>query len=167
MGNELVVVLPVGRPTLYSPELADRICELIANDNSLRKIGKLPGMPDKSTILRWLANYPDFATKCARARELQADLICEEHRGVINKTIKGILESDVARVALSGLEWQAAKKDPKKYGNSTTIKGDPNAPLVPKEKLSHAELTARANELLAVVGIGVGIGIPASTENQG
>lgn len=162
MGNELVLV---GRPTLYTPELADEICELIANDNSLRKISKLPHMPNKSTILRWLANYPDFATKCARSRELQADLICEEHRGIINKTIKGIVESDVARVVLSGLEWQAAKKDPKKYGNSTTIKGDPNAPLVQKERLSNAELEKRANELLAVIGIGASSGNPAPPQN--
>lgn len=121
MGTELVPVPTAGRPTLYSLELADRIAELIASDKSLREIEKLEDMPSKMTILRWMGRYPEFVTKCASARVIQADVIDDRHGEVINKAESGELAADVARVVLSGLEWRASKKDPKKYGNNKHV----------------------------------------------
>lgn len=110
--------------------MADKICALIARDYTYRQIAKIDGMPSKATIIRWLGKYEEFETKCARAREIQADTIDDRHGEVINKTLKKQISPDVARVVLSAMQWRAAKKAPKKYGDSTTLKGDKENPLI-------------------------------------
>ena len=43
----------MGRPSIYTPELAEKICDLIREGKSERQICKMPGMPDAKTLLRW------------------------------------------------------------------------------------------------------------------
>jgi hypothetical protein len=43
-----------GRLSDYTPELATKICERIANGESVRSIVKDEDMPASSTIFRWL-----------------------------------------------------------------------------------------------------------------
>lgn len=64
----------VGRPSVYSDELATEICTWIASGKSLRKFCEQPGKPSKSNILLWLLNpeHAQFQDQYARARELQA-----------------------------------------------------------------------------------------------
>lgn len=45
----------VGRPSDYLPEVAEDICSLIANGESLRSVCKRPGMPSRPTVFRWMA----------------------------------------------------------------------------------------------------------------
>lgn len=111
----------MGRNTDYTPELADKICELIAEDNTYEQIAAIDGMPCRATIIRWLGSHEEFATKCARAREIQADSIDNRIGSVIDKTENGVLPPDVSRVVLSGLQWRAEKKSPKKYGNNKSV----------------------------------------------
>lgn len=51
-----------GRPSDYSEELADIICERPADGESLRSICLNDGMPNKATVFRWLAAHEEFAT---------------------------------------------------------------------------------------------------------
>lgn len=44
------------RPTIFSDELADRICTELAGGRSLRSICEDESMPDKSQVFRWLAD---------------------------------------------------------------------------------------------------------------
>ncbi|EPH7480733.1 hypothetical protein ACXWZO_002561 [Enterobacter hormaechei] len=46
-----------GRPSDYLPEVAADICSLLADGESLRKVCELPGMPNKATVFRWLAQH--------------------------------------------------------------------------------------------------------------
>ncbi len=68
----------IGRPTKYTPELADRICELIAAGKSERKIARMKGMPTPRTMSAWKDENPDFLRRSARAREESAALFQEE-----------------------------------------------------------------------------------------
>ena len=52
-----------GRPTDYSAELADLICERIIKGMSVRKIGDMDDMPCEDTIYTWLARHRDFSEK--------------------------------------------------------------------------------------------------------
>ena len=63
----------IGRPTMYSPELAEKICDLIRNGLSMRQISKTPDMPYVSTIQRWKDEHPEFCAQSARAREESAE----------------------------------------------------------------------------------------------
>lgn len=137
----------MSRNTNYTPELANKICELIAEDNTYEQIAAREGMPSKATIIRWLGLHDDFETKCARARQIQADSIDDRIGNVIDKTEKGTLTPDVARVVLSGLQWRASKKDPKKYGDKQDLNITGKLESVPDDKLD-----ARINELLGKAG---------------
>ena len=106
-----------GRPSLYSEELAEKICELIANDWSVRQIGARDDMPDDTTIQRWIAANSEFASKCARAREQQADFVFGQNAELETKVLSGEVPPDAARVVLSSRQWRAGKLAPKVYGD--------------------------------------------------
>lgn len=52
--------VPVGRPNGYTPELALKIADAIADGKKLRDIVGHDGIPSKSTIMRWARNEPEF-----------------------------------------------------------------------------------------------------------
>jgi len=64
----------MGRPTIYTPELAESICERIANGETLASIVDDDGSPKNTTIHRWLEEKPDFRAAYERARVIQAEL---------------------------------------------------------------------------------------------
>lgn len=131
-----------GRPSDYTPELADRICAKVAACVPVHKIAALPGMPTERTIYRWLKEYPDFCQDYVRAREQQADRMVAECREIADteKDKMGAVERDRLRVQVR--QWSAERMAPKKYGTRTTIAGDPDAPLrfVDLSRLSDAAL---------------------------
>jgi hypothetical protein len=111
MGNN------TGRPTVYSQELANRICDRIALGESLIGICKDNGMPGRSTVHVWLAENSDFLDKYVHAREDQADYKADEIEDIADRVLKGELKPDAARVAIDAKKWTASKLKPKKYGD--------------------------------------------------
>ena len=89
-----------GRPTLYSEALAEKICTLLADKFSMRQICIRDDMPDRATVQRWMADKPDFAAKCACAREEQADYIVEDCVDIEERTISGEINPAAARAVL-------------------------------------------------------------------
>ena len=67
-----------GRPSDYSAEIADTICDRLAGGESLRAICADAGMPDRATVSRWIARYDEFRDQYAFARELQAECLVDE-----------------------------------------------------------------------------------------
>ena len=49
-------------------ELADKLCELLAEGKSINQISKMRGMPHRSTVWGWQDEHPEFFDKTARAR---------------------------------------------------------------------------------------------------
>lgn len=58
----------VGRPSIYTPDILDRICERLSNGEAMRSICASADMPDRSTVQRWIA-------RAYRAARLRAALI--------------------------------------------------------------------------------------------
>ena len=122
-----------GRPSHYSAEIADTICNRLAGGESLRAICADAGMPDRATVSRWLAHYEEFRGLYGFAREWQAeclvDKILEIARdssrdyvkkiGVDGKVTWVVDREHIARCGLriSALKWAAARMAPRKYGN--------------------------------------------------
>lgn len=122
----------MGRPTLYSLELAAEICARIATGESLNKILKDNGMPDTVTVYRWLAIHEDFRHMYTLAREDQgethADLIVdladEDPVQVVDD--KGVARVDSAwvnwqRNRIDARKWVASKLKPRKYGDKIGV----------------------------------------------
>lgn len=153
-----------GRPTDFTATLGNAICERIADGESLRSICRTAGMPDKSTVFRWLAGNSEFCDQYARAREAQADHMADEIVEISDEAayedikveggkVVGV-KFDATAVARNKLrvdarKWVAAKLKPRVYGNAVTVKGDPNNPLQVRRA---ADLTDDELAALAAAG---------------
>lgn len=113
-----------GRPSIFSAELAEEICDRIAKGESVKEIctdkesGWLPG---ESTVYRWLAENEPFRERYALAREAQADGKFDEAWNIAKTATAESVQ--VARLQVDTIKWQAAKLAPKKYGDSVKIDG--------------------------------------------
>lgn len=128
----------MGRPEIYTPELALKICaEIATSSKSLRTICAQDDMPTVSTILKWLKEDKDgFSAQYARAKEEQADYLIEEMIDIADDgsndfmTItKGNQEYEVenkevtnrSRLRVDTRKWIASKLKPKKYGDKVDV----------------------------------------------
>lgn len=116
-----------GRPSLYSEELAARICERLVFGESLRTICESEDMPHRETVRRWLRENEQFRGQYARAKDDQADELAEEalERGR-NCSAE---DANAARVHIDAIKWYAGKLAPKRYGDKQIISGDEDAPI--------------------------------------
>lgn len=131
----------MARPTDYSEDIADSICERIADGKSLRAICLSDDMPARSTVFRWLSLHQEFSDRYARAREEQADVIFDEILEIADESGKdiktdadGVERTDNeaiqrSRLRVDARKWMAGKLRPKKYGEKLELSGDADAPL--------------------------------------
>jgi hypothetical protein len=127
----------MARPTDYSPELTAGICVRLGLGESLREICGDEQMPSKTTVMRWLAKYPEFRDQYASAREAQADYYAEEIIEISDdatndwmKRNRGEGESEEvenkevlarSRLRVDTRKWLMARMAPKKYGDKLDI----------------------------------------------
>jgi hypothetical protein len=121
-----------GRPTTFTKELADILCERIADGESLRAICREESMPNKATVFRWLALDKSFSDQYAKARETQADSLFDEILTIADDSRSdtylddhGNMKTDQevigrARLRVDARKWMAGKLRPKVYGEKST-----------------------------------------------
>jgi hypothetical protein len=135
----------MGRPTVFTRQVADIICIRISEGESLKSITLDEEMPDRATVYRWLAADPAFCDMYTRAREDQADTLADEIMAIADETpdLNPILDKHGALIEIqlhsAYLQWQkqridarkwtAMKLKPKKYGDRQILAGDSEAPL--------------------------------------
>ena len=78
-------------------------------------------MPDRNTVMSWRRKDDDFYAECARAMELAGEKSADDQQEIVEKTIRGEIPSDVARVAISAMQWRASKLAPKQFGDKMTV----------------------------------------------
>ena len=116
--------MPAGRPkTPFDQDIADQILDAIAGGVGLINFLEInkETMPSYPTVRRWLREEPEFLSDYARAREDQGDYDSDLIRECFLKVISGELEPNAARSAMDGLKWNAARRQPKKYGDKVEI----------------------------------------------
>lgn len=88
----------MARPTEYSEEIGNIICSRIASGESLRRICKDEGMPDKATVFRWLLNkvsdFDTFRDQYALSRQMQAECLADEIMDIADDGSNDYLEDD-------------------------------------------------------------------------
>lgn len=124
----------MARPSEYTEEMADKICEEI--ENSIRGIDHIckgrEDLPGSRTVRRWLKQIPEFRPRYALAKEEQAEKLVDETIEIAwddKKDWKKIIDEDGnetavfvsesvarARLKVDTLKWHASKLKPKKYG---------------------------------------------------
>jgi hypothetical protein len=151
----------LGRPTMFTQQMANLICLRIAEGESLREIVKTEGMPERATIYEWLLKKPDFADQYTRAREEQADTLADEIIAiadeqpeiiaVVDKKTGALIEHKLdgaflqwQKNRIDARKWTAMKLKPKKYGERVALAGDADNPV-------KIEAEVQAENLLSAV----------------
>jgi hypothetical protein len=123
---------PVKKPrrayTRYSRALSDEICLRLAEGDSLITICKRAGMPEMSTVRKWIIKDVDgFTKRHAEARQAQADYYVDQITRIADEPIKrvvdqfGISRLDGAhvqqqRMRIDTRKWYAGKVAPRRWG---------------------------------------------------
>jgi hypothetical protein len=138
--------MTTGRPTLYTQDLADRICQELSEGRSLRSICLQDDLPDARTVFRWLRTNAEFCQQYARAKEESTDAMSEDilalSDGAID-VIKGGAEKkssalgQAVRLQVDTRKWIMSKMKPKKYGDKLDMTSDGKAITV--ELISYAK----------------------------
>lgn len=135
-----------GRPSDFTQDTADAICERLADGESLRAICSEDAMPNKATVFRWLAANTEFSDQYARARETQADTLVDEMLDIADDARNDWMERRDdeggnigwrengeamrrSQLRIDARKWIAGKMRPKKYGDKTLVGSDPENPL--------------------------------------
>lgn len=130
--------METGRPSIHSKELEDRILtEIATSSKSLKSICSDPSLPCVTTVLKWLRENSEFALQYARAKEEQADFMCEEMLEIAddgsNDTITGVKPSgeeyemenkewtNRSKLRVETRKWLASKLKPKKYSDKIDV----------------------------------------------
>lgn len=126
----------MGRPSLYTEELAKTICSRIASGESLRAICREDGMPELTTVMNWRLSKPEFLEQYARAREMQAEVFGDELLEIVDdgrndwmeRTDPGNEGYDFkgehvqrSRLRFDARRWWMSKVLPKQYGEKLDL----------------------------------------------
>lgn len=133
-----------GRPSTYTPKMAERICDLIATTpRGLDFIcGEHHDLPSASTVHRWLGEHEDFRESYLRARERQGELLMYQSLEIADTPVMGVETVKKAdgsveerrgdmlghrTLQVKARQRMAGKLDPKKWGDATTVRhADPD-----------------------------------------
>ena len=139
-----------GRKSTYDPEIAKKMCELLAEGVPLRQICREnEGFPAWRTVYDWMGKDPDLAAAIAHARDVGYDALAEECLHIADNPVLGeeVSESEdedgVKRITIKKVDMLGhrklqietrlkllAKFNPKKYGDKVTHAGDDANPVV-------------------------------------
>lgn len=139
-----------GRPSLYTPETVDRICDRLADADSLRATCRDPGMPSVRTVLSWAATRPEFRRHYDLAREMGRHAICDEVLDILNSFWQRNSPTALqdARREIDALKWKLGQMTPKRRGarppiaNAAKIavaQGSPDPPPVKNRPVTGRE----------------------------
>ncbi len=99
-----------GRPTLYTEELAETICQRVALGETLMQIAQTDGMPHRSTVWLWQGENPEFFDMLQRAREWMAVSFVDEALEIADDTVgKSHEEIQAAKLRIDTRKWIATK----------------------------------------------------------
>ena len=125
-----------GRPSRYSQELADAICERLAEGESLRAICRDEGMPPEPTVRGWVIDDAQgFAAQYARARDIGLDVMADELLNIADTPVEGVRREESEggakevredmlghrRLQVDARKWYLSKLAPKKYGERSAV----------------------------------------------
>lgn len=122
-----------GRPTKYTQELADEICEGITLGNSIRTVCKPEHMPAISTFYKWIRTNEQFAKQYARATEERTEAMAEDLLDIADNGANDYMDTEDGKTQYNGdaiqraklrvdtRKWLMAKMKPKKYGDKLEV----------------------------------------------
>jgi hypothetical protein len=127
----------MGRPSSFSQEKADNICDQLAEGLSLREVCRQDGMPSKSMVMRWLHEHPSFRDQYTRAKDIGIEAIAEDILDIADDAKNDWMERNAeedrgwiangenvrrSQIRIDARKWLLSKLAPKKYGDKLDLK---------------------------------------------
>jgi hypothetical protein len=152
-----------GRPAIWTQEMADKVCEQLAEGDSLRTVCTSDDMPSMSTVFKQLRIDPEFAQQYANAKEQGAIAMFEEMMDIADDgTNDFMLRKDESggdtgfyfenkealarsRLRVDTRKWALSKLAPKKYGDKIQTELSGSLSIT---NMSDAELDAAIKKYL-------------------
>ena len=126
--------MPAGRPSSYTPEIADEICERLASGESLKSICDSDDkFPEPQSVRRWaIADTDGFSAKYAQARQVGYERMAEEILEISDDSSQDTQFTEQgakadnewinrSRLRVDTRKWLLSKCLPKIYGDRTQI----------------------------------------------
>lgn len=131
----------LGRPSSYTQELADKLCEKLAQGKSLRTICEREEgheqFPSIVTIFAWMRKHEDFLKQYTRAKEESTDALADEIMDIADNSTNDWMEIEKSKgrfvplvdrehverskLRIESRKWIMAKMKPKKYGDKLDL----------------------------------------------
>lgn len=136
-----------GAHSTYSRAVADEICHLLADGQTLRSIARREGMPTRQTIRSWIVkDYDGFAAKYETAYRLGLDEMADQILDISDdgtrdyKMVDGreVVDSDHiqrSRLRVDSRKWLLARRLPKEFG----------------DKVQHTDASGTGNMVLEIL----------------
>jgi len=129
---------PIGRPSSFTPEIAQEICQKIGDGLSLRDICSEAGMPSRQAVNRWLHENENFRYQYAHARELQIQHYADEILQIANdgrndwmiredaktghqSTVPNTDHIQRSKLRVDTYKWLLGKLAPKVFGDKVEV----------------------------------------------
>jgi len=126
-----------GRPSIYTQELADKVCEAISLGSSLRSACLSKDLPSISTVFKWLREDEGFTKQyekaCEERTEYQREELLdiaddgtndwEEQERTDGSTFVKLNNESIqrSRLRVDTRKWLMSKMKPKKYGDKMDV----------------------------------------------
>jgi hypothetical protein len=159
---------PTGRPTVYTPEIAAKICERMAQGESLRSICADENMPARSTVTLWVAsNREGFSAQYEIAMQARAHYWADELLDIADdgtndwmertdsegNTIGWQINGEAiqrSRLRVDSRKWLLSKMLPKFADKQAIEHTSPDGSMTPQPALDTSKLSTSAlKELMA------------------
>ncbi len=117
---------PVGRPSDYTPELANKVCEQISLGNSLKRVCTSDDMPSIATVFNWLHSKKEFLDKYEQAIQERTEAQHEQLLDLGDEAVHLAQNVDfkasnavvsAVKLKADNMKWVMARMKPKKYGD--------------------------------------------------
>ena len=147
----------MGRPSVFTDQLADELCAQLSEGRSLRSICETDEMPCKSTVFSWLRTNEEFRRQYEIAKQEAADSMADEILDIADDGTNDYMEKltegqapsyayngehvQRSRLRVDSRKWIASKLKPKKYGDRVAqeISGPDGGPIDHKWTVEHIE----------------------------
>ena len=106
---------PIGRPTSYTNEIANEICDRLAEGEGLIAITRSPHIPSMKTIFNWLdkPEHAEFLHRYTQAKARCAEALFFKQQEIAENSQKETIGPD--RLKVEVYDRMAAKLAPTKY----------------------------------------------------
>lgn len=110
-------IAAMGRPSAFTKEIGDHICQWIQAGKSLNSYITAFG-GTAAVIYRWMAENPDFSRNYARAHIDRADTMVEDMLEIADEAAKAtdMVQVVAAKLRIDTRKWIAERMRPEKYG---------------------------------------------------